>query len=160
MNRLPYMGTADDMASPDIQMKNRNRNKVFDSLSRHYGETSRDTVADNRFNGIQPETQGRNFHDPRKKFGESEFGLAHGTRTMPAPVKKVKVGGSLQHYVNFQSDFMSDKAMSSSSVSGLDYPIGQVGGVATDNKGGVYVFHRGNRVWDGRYIQSFVYFLT
>ncbi|XP_021344308.1 peptidyl-glycine alpha-amidating monooxygenase B-like isoform X2 [Mizuhopecten yessoensis] len=78
--------------------------------------------------------------------------------TIDKPTDGSKPG--LQHYVNFQSDFMSDKAMSSSSVSGLDYPIGQVGGVATDNKGGVYVFHRGNRVWDGRYIQSFVYFLT
>lgn len=70
------------------------------------------------------------------------------TDVVDTPTDSGKPG--LQHYVNFQSDFMSDNSQTSSSVNGLDYPIGQVGGVATDNKGGVYVFHRGNRVWDGR----------
>ena len=28
--------------------------------------------------------------------------------------------------------------------------LGQVGGVATDSKGNVYIFHRGSRTWGGR----------
>ena len=32
--------------------------------------------------------------------------------------------------------------------------IGQVGGVATDNDGNVYVFHRGQRVWDATWVHT------
>ena len=32
--------------------------------------------------------------------------------------------------------------------------IGQVGGVATDNDGNVYIFHRGQRVWDATWVHT------
>lgn len=31
------------------------------------------------------------------------------------------------------------------------FPVGQVGGLATDEKGQLHVFHRANRVWGPRY---------
>ena len=32
-----------------------------------------------------------------------------------------------------------------------DLMLGQIGGVATDSQGNVHIFHRGSRVWDGRW---------
>ena len=32
-----------------------------------------------------------------------------------------------------------------------DFPVGQVGGLATDDKGQLHIFHRANRVWGPEY---------
>lgn len=88
INRLAYMGTSDDMTSPDFQKKNRNRNKAFDTLSRQYGEARPDTIADNRYQGIRPQAKGHRFREPHEKFGNSEFGVAQGTRPTPSSISK------------------------------------------------------------------------
>lgn len=48
--------------------------------------------------------------------------------------------------MDFESDFGGSVG---SPTPGSDVVIGQVGGVATDKLGNVYVFHRGGRVWNG-----------
>jgi hypothetical protein len=35
--------------------------------------------------------------------------------------------------------------------------IGQVGGVATDTSGNVYIFHRGSRAWDAWSVFSYLF---
>ena len=49
--------------------------------------------------------------------------------------------------VDFDSDFVH--GTDGSPTTGSDEVIGQVGGVAVDKDGKVYVFHRGERVWNG-----------
>ncbi|XP_056022421.1 peptidylglycine alpha-amidating monooxygenase-like isoform X2 [Ostrea edulis] len=53
---------------------------------------------------------------------------------------------TVTHLMDFESDFGGSVG---SPTPGSDVVIGQVGGVATDKLGNVYVFHRGGRVWNG-----------
>lgn len=50
--------------------------------------------------------------------------------------------------MDFESDF-GGSSSGESPTPGSEVVIGQVGGVATDKQGNVYVFHRGERVWNG-----------
>lgn len=55
---------------------------------------------------------------------------------------------TVTHLMDFESDF-GGSSSGGSPISGSEVVIGQVGGVATDKQGNVYVFHRGERVWNG-----------
>lgn len=50
--------------------------------------------------------------------------------------------------MDFESDF-GGSSSGGSPTPGSEVVIGQVGGVAADKQGNVYVFHRGERVWNG-----------
>ncbi|KAJ8304293.1 hypothetical protein KUTeg_017876 [Tegillarca granosa] len=52
--------------------------------------------------------------------------------------------------VEFKSDFGSQPRLVSDGPSAASMPLGQIGGLATDKAGQVYVFHRGSRIWNGR----------
>lgn len=54
---------------------------------------------------------------------------------------------TVTHLMDFESDFGGGS--NGSPTPGSEVVIGQVGGVATDKLGNVYVFHRGERVWNG-----------
>ncbi|XP_011417387.3 peptidyl-glycine alpha-amidating monooxygenase B isoform X3 [Magallana gigas] len=55
---------------------------------------------------------------------------------------------TVTHLMDFESDF-GGSSSGGSPTPGSEVVIGQVGGVATDKQGNVYVFHRGERVWNG-----------
>lgn len=55
---------------------------------------------------------------------------------------------TVTHLMDFESDF-GGLSSGGSPTPGSEVVIGQVGGVATDKQGNVYVFHRGERVWNG-----------
>lgn len=55
---------------------------------------------------------------------------------------------TVTHLMDFESDF-GGSSSGGSPIPGSEVVIGQVGGVATDKQGNVYVFHRGERVWNG-----------
>lgn len=55
---------------------------------------------------------------------------------------------TVTHLMDFDSDF-GGSSSGGSPTPGSEVVIGQVGGVATDKQGNVYVFHRGERVWNG-----------
>ncbi|XP_061167257.1 peptidylglycine alpha-amidating monooxygenase-like [Saccostrea echinata] len=70
------------------------------------------------------------------------------TTPTPAPTKPTtRKPETVTHLMDFESDFGGSRG---SPTPGSEVVIGQVGGVAADKYGNVYVFHRGERVWNGR----------
>ncbi|XP_076444227.1 peptidyl-glycine alpha-amidating monooxygenase B-like isoform X1 [Babylonia areolata] len=122
-------GTFQD-ANPGLS---RNRNKAFEAMNQelkgfqHIKPHGEGVAGDAGYWSQQryPQTMSR------KKVGNiprvpSDQGLGGRQPVEPIPGKLV-----------FQSDWPSQQM-----------ELGQVGGVATDSKGNVYIFHRGSRVWD------------
>ncbi|XP_022332159.2 peptidyl-glycine alpha-amidating monooxygenase A-like isoform X2 [Crassostrea virginica] len=87
-------------------------------------------------------------HSPKPLVTAAPVTQAPTLAPTPAPPKPTtSKPESVTHLMDFESDFGGGS--NGSPTPGSEVVIGQVGGVATDKLGNVYVFHRGERVWNG-----------
>lgn len=88
-------------------------------------------------------------HSPSPKVTAAPVTMAPTPAPTQAPTKPTtRKPETVTHLMDFESDF-GGSSSGGSPTPGSEVVIGQVGGVATDKQGNVYVFHRGERVWNG-----------
>lgn len=88
-------------------------------------------------------------HSPSPIVTAAPVTMAPTPAPTQAPTKPTtRKPDTVTHLMDFESDF-GGSSSGGSPTPGSEVVIGQVGGVATDKQGNVYVFHRGERVWNG-----------
>lgn len=88
-------------------------------------------------------------HSPSPIVTAAPVTMAPTPAPTQAPTKPTtRKPDTVTHLMDFESDF-GRSSSGGSPTPGSEVVIGQVGGVATDKQGNVYVFHRGERVWNG-----------
>lgn len=88
-------------------------------------------------------------HSPSPVVTAAPVTMAPTPAPTQAPTKPTtRKPETVTHLMDFESDF-GGSSSGGSPTPGSEVVIGQVGGVATDKQGNVYVFHRGERVWNG-----------
>lgn len=88
-------------------------------------------------------------HSPSPIVTAAPVTMAPTPAPTQAPTKSTtRKPDTVTHLMDFESDF-GGSSSGGSPTPGSEVVIGQVGGVATDKQGNVYVFHRGERVWNG-----------
>nr|XP_022332156.1 peptidyl-glycine alpha-amidating monooxygenase B-like isoform X1 [Crassostrea virginica]XP_022332157.1 peptidyl-glycine alpha-amidating monooxygenase B-like isoform X1 [Crassostrea virginica] len=120
---------------------NRNRNRVGGARHPH-------TDPDNPYqpdNSLFKEAYAVSLDKGRSTMSPQV--LTPGHTTPVTPWSDPQVNRHMTHLMDFESDFGGRSK--GSPTPGSEVVIGQVGGVATDKLGNVYVFHRGERVWNG-----------
>ncbi|KAK3593802.1 hypothetical protein CHS0354_014344 [Potamilus streckersoni] len=110
--------------------RNRNRNKIFEYANKHRVEENGTGVKDNTVSSDHSDMGGNSV--------TAVPTIAGPVLTEPRKSTSVQV----TDYADIELKFVSAMPQSSSVT------FGQVGGLATDSQGNLYVFHRANRVWN------------
>ncbi|KAL3867132.1 hypothetical protein ACJMK2_044358 [Sinanodonta woodiana] len=110
--------------------KNRNRNKIFEYANKHRVEENDTGMKDNTNDNEDSDMGGNSMTAVPTIAG----------LVLTEPRKSTSVQAS--DYTDIGLKFVSAMPQSSSVT------FGQVGGLATDSQGNVYIFHRADRVWN------------
>ncbi|XP_071109699.1 peptidyl-glycine alpha-amidating monooxygenase B-like isoform X1 [Haliotis cracherodii] len=115
--------------------RNRNRNKAFEAMNRQLSEV--------------PQAR-----QPSPKNSDSEY---KSRGYVARPTERPRQGGRTlsssadhgsQSEANHQPVDLPDPLVFDGSWPAQQLTLGQIGGIATDKDGNVYIFHRGSRQWD------------